>query len=111
LIYVLILLGLLFDRWSASLRRSGASPEGVDRGAVGHPRAGTRRHRSGTAPGTGWTRLSLGLALLLSLASVAYLQPDLARLLEARTWQRAGDMIAAALPPSLPSTWADLVAD
>ncbi len=109
LIYVLILSGLLFDRWSASLRRSGASLESVDSGT--RARTGARRHRSDTAEGAGWTRASLGLGVLLSLASIAYLRLDLARLLEARTWQRAGEMIAAALPPSLPSTWADLAAD
>lgn len=111
LIYVLILLGLLFDRWSASLRRSGASLHSGDSGALRRPRAGVRRHPGGTAEGTGWTRASLGLGLLLALASIAYLRLDLGRLLEARTWQRAGEMIDAALPPSLPSTWAELAAD
>lgn len=84
LIYALVLLGWLFDRWSASLRR----------------------------PGRGrWMRLSALLGAALTVWSVVYLRPDLGRLVSASTWERAGRMVADAIPPSLPSTWADLLHD
>lgn len=85
LILVLIVLGLVCDRWSASLRRPGAD---------------VRR-----------LRLSSAAALLLTLASILYLHLDLARLLSPETWRRAGRLIAEALPPALPSTWADLLGE
>lgn len=84
LIYALVLLGWVFDRWSASLRHTG-------------------RGR--------WMRISALLGLALTVWSVVYLRPDLGRLVSASTWERAGRMAADALPPSLPSTWADLLGD
>lgn len=84
LIYALIALGWLFDRWSASLRHPGRAR---------------------------WKRTSLLLGAALTVGSLLYLRPDLARLVSARTWERAGAMLADAIPPSLPSTWADLLGD
>lgn len=84
LIYVLILAGWLFDRWSASLRRPG-------------------RRR--------WMRTSLLLGAVLTVWSALYLRPDLGRLVSAATWERTGRMVTEAIPPSLPTTGADLLGD
>lgn len=102
LILVLIVLGLACDRWSASLRSPGAAHEAGE--------AGTASRGDGVAVGRR-LRLSFAAALLLSVASVLYLRLDLARLLSPETWRRAGRLIADALPPTLPSTWADLLGD
>lgn len=84
LIYTLILLGLLVDRWSAGLRRTSS---------------------------VRWKRLSLLAGAALSIWSLLYLRPDVQRLVSARTWERLVETAADALPPSLPSTWTDLAAD
>lgn len=84
LIYALIILGLIFDRWSAALRRTTS---------------------------VRWKRLSLLAGAALTVWSVLYLRPDLERLVSSRTWERLRSTAADALPPSLPSTWTNLAAD
>jgi phosphonate transport system permease protein len=106
LIYALILLGLLFDRWSASLRRRG-----------GPSAAPAARSGEGAGPVTGgavpvrWARVSLALGLVLTVASILHLRLDLGTLLAPSTWRRAAGILAEAVPPTLPSTWADLLGD
>jgi len=110
LILVLIVLGLVCDRWSASLRRPGAAHEAEADGTslCGDGTPVGRRTGSRVALGRR-LRVSLAIALLLTLASILHLRLDLVRLFSPDTWRRAGGMIADALPPTLPSTWADLL--
>jgi phosphonate transport system permease protein len=84
LVYALVLVGAVVDRWGAALR-SGAS----------------RR--------THFTSLVLGAGLTVGAAVV--LGPDLGRLLDSRTWTLLAGVARAAFPPTLPGTWADLVRD
>lgn len=83
-IWALMILGVIFDRWSAYLRRHR------------HPRGQT---------------LSLILGGALTFASVLYLDLGLDRILDKETWRRAGRLLSDAFPPELPSTWPALLSD
>lgn len=111
LIYVLILLGLLFDRWSASLRRVGGDADAPR--TAGARTAGART--AGAVGGEGAPvrrqRISSVLGLVLTLAAILHLRPDLGTLVAPSTWRRAGGILADAVPPSLPSTWGALLVD
>ncbi len=82
LIYALVVLGVLVERWGASLRT-----DQPDR----------------------WWRASLLLGGALTVASGLHLGPDLGRLFDARTWALLADLIVQALPPTPPTTWSDLL--
>jgi phosphonate transport system permease protein len=84
LIYALVLVGAAVDRWGSALR---AATSG---------------------------RLPLASAIagaVLTVWAVVILAPDLRRLVQARTWRLLGDLVADALPPRLPGTWASFIAD
>jgi len=82
LIYALVVVGAIVDRWGASLR--------VD------------------AP-TRWLQASLLLGGGLTVASGLYLGPDLERLFSGRTWTLLADLAVQALPPTPPTSWSDLL--
>lgn len=84
LLYALIALSLLADAWGAAVRDRLAARSG-------HPRAGRDRFVTGSI-----------LAALAALPAAAWwVALDLAPLAEARTWELAGELVAASFPPTL----------
>jgi phosphonate transport system permease protein len=82
LIYALVLVGAVVDRWGSALRVPG------------------RR------------RLVLSSMVLgggLTVGALVVLAPDLSRLFQARTWTLAAEVVDASLPPRLPGSWAELL--
>lgn len=84
LIYALVLVGALVDRWGSALR-------------------------SGASRCVHLTSLALGIGLTVGAAVV--LAPDLGRLFASRTWARLAGIARDAFPPALPGTWTELVRD
>lgn len=83
-IWTLVALGVIFDRWSAVLRR---------------------RHDAFVVQG------SLALGAVLTIASIAYLDLGLDRFLDKETWRRAGRFLADTVPLEMPSTASALLID
>lgn len=79
-IWALVLVGVVLDRWSAWLRRGGARVQ----------------------------RVSVVIGAVLTVAALLRLGLGAERLLEASTWRRAGALVADAVPPSLPLPWPEL---
>jgi phosphonate transport system permease protein len=84
LIYALVIVGAVVDRWGSALRA------GVSR----------RMHLA-----------SLGMGVGLTIGSAVMLAPDLGRLTDAGTWARLADIARDAFPPALPGTWGELLGD
>jgi phosphonate transport system permease protein len=84
LIYALVLVGALADRWGSVLRS-----------------AASRR--------THLVSLLAGTALLIS--AVVVLSPDVGRIFTASTWRRLAEIADVAFPPELPSTWGRFMRD
>ncbi|WP_432495351.1 PhnE/PtxC family ABC transporter permease [Kineococcus gypseus] len=84
LLYALVVLGALVDRWGAALR------------------SGRGRRR---------VPASAALAAVLALASAVVLSPDLGRLTDPRTAELLGDLVRRAVPPDPPGGWTGLLGD
>lgn len=85
LIYTIVVIGAVVDRWGAGLRRT------------------TRALRSG---------ISAVVALGLVLAALLHLGPDLSRVLSSRTADLFTDLMAEMVPPNLPDGgWPRLLAE
>ncbi len=82
LIYALVIIGAVADRWGAVLRAG--------------------------APAGRW-RASLLLGGALTMASIVHLGPDLGRLFDDRTWTLLADLAAQSVPPVPPVPWPDLL--